>query len=126
MGAEGPWAKRACWVRSRGVYLGYISSCSAHKSLAFCAAEVDIRGADLDSQYNVFVKKQDGITMQALKVESNVRAVANSVQSLGGVLVTVLTAWKVSDSAAFLQDPRVMLLLTSCYTTFLSLQPTAG
>eukprot|EP00798_Chlamydomonas_sp_ICE-L_P012644 gene12644-15879_t len=56
---------------------------------------VDIRGTDLTgSQYNVFVKKQEGFQLQAQRVESSVRTVTNSVQSLGGVLVTCLTAWK--------------------------------
>ena len=76
---------------------------------------VDIRGANLNHNYNVWIKQQpqgrseggDGSPKSTVEVENRGAGhVTNVVQSIGSVLVMLLTIQKLWEEVRFIRYPR--------------------
>eukprot|EP00195_Chlamydomonas_chlamydogama_P015115 CAMPEP_0202912416 /NCGR_PEP_ID=MMETSP1392-20130828/57693_1 /ASSEMBLY_ACC=CAM_ASM_000868 /TAXON_ID=225041 /ORGANISM="Chlamydomonas chlamydogama, Strain SAG 11-48b" /LENGTH=142 /DNA_ID=CAMNT_0049603307 /DNA_START=112 /DNA_END=537 /DNA_ORIENTATION=+ len=64
---------------------------------------VDIRGNNLDSNWNVYVKRQEAEYNQ---VENNIRSVSNTLNAVGGVVISVLTIVKLVEEIRFMRSLR--------------------
>ncbi|GAX78939.1 hypothetical protein CEUSTIGMA_g6379.t1 [Chlamydomonas eustigma] len=66
---------------------------------------VDIRGASLDADWNVMIKRQDDGTRYS-KVENGVRNASTTVSSMAGALVSVLMIAKLVEEILFIRNLR--------------------
>lgn len=68
---------------------------------------VDIRGANLDHNYTVWIENQPPKgKRQSVDIASGVLSVSNTLQALGGVIFTILTIWKVWEDARYVRALR--------------------
>lgn len=65
---------------------------------------VDIRGASLDSDWNVYVKRQE--EGRFTRVENGVRGVSTTVQSVAGAFISILMMAKLVEEIVFIRKLR--------------------